>query len=186
MPILTVCLLVATFALLVDMLAEFATNLRILESDLAVNDTSQARLRFLPSLTESELLTLPSDELTMQVSGYLDWAGFDPEMGIVQALVESGNLGTVSDRSLRLLLSRWAGLLEEKRRFNLQAVDFQQRVVVPAVARAASDLEWTAAERREIRDLFDNLSSLQEGVIGNQMRLRSTALEIQEYLGDES
>lgn len=167
-----------------DMLAEFEANLRILESDLAVNDTSRVRFAFLPSLTEAELLAVRDEELTSRLSGYLDWAGFDPEMGIVQALVESGNVGTVSDRSLRLLLSRWAGLLGEKQRFNLQTVDFQQKVVVPAVARAAGDLAWTAAERREVQRLFENLSQLQLGVISNQERLRSTAMHIRRYLMD--
>jgi len=167
-----------------DMLAEFDANLRILESDIAVNDTSQVRFSFLPSLTEEELAAVGDEELTQRLSGYLDWAGFDPEMGIVQALVESGNLGAVDDRPLRLLLSRWAGLLEEKRRFNLQTVDFQNMIVTPAVARAAADLRWTEAERREVRDLFESLSLLQEGVTMNQRRLRDTALEVQQYLED--
>ena len=132
--------------LLEDILAEFETNLRILESDLATNDTSHARVSFLAELSDAELLALSSEELTNRFRGYPNWAGFDPEMGIVQALVESGNVGVVSDRSLRLHLSKWAGLLEEKRRFNLQAVDFQNQAVVPAVARASADLVWTEAE----------------------------------------
>lgn len=165
-----------------DILAEFETNIRILESDLAVNDTSRVRLGFLNELSDAELLAMPSEELTARLSGYLNWAGFDPEMGIVQALVESGNVGAVSDRTLRLYLSRWAGQLEEKRRFNLQAVDFQNQVVVPSVARAAADLVWTEEERREAQDLFEALSILQRGVIENQQRLRTTALEIQAYV----
>lgn len=165
-----------------DMLAEFEANIRILESDLAVNDTSRVRLSFLNGLGEAELMELSPEELTNRLSGYLDWAGFDPEMGIVQALVESGNVGAVNDRILRLHLSRWAGQLEEKRRFNLQAVDFQNQVVVPSVARVAADMNWTEAERREIQDLFENLTLLQQGVIENQERLLSTALEIQQYL----
>lgn len=168
-----------------DMLAEFEVNIRILESDLAVNDTSQVRFGFLSDLSDEELLGVSSEELTSRLRGYLDWAGFDPEMGIVQALVESGNLGAVDDRTLRLHLSRWAGQLEEKRRFNLQAVDFQNRVVVPAVARVAADLTWTEAERREARDLFENLSLLQREVIENQERLLSTAVEIKRYLESE-
>lgn len=165
-----------------DMLVEFVANIRILESDLAVNDTSRVRFSFLNGLSEEELIAVPSEELSSRLGGYLDWAGFDPEMGIVQALVESGNVGAVNDRTLRLLLSRWAGQLEEKRRFNLQAVEFQNYVVVPAVARVGADLRWTEVERREVRDLFESLSLLQQGVIENQERLLSTALEIQRYL----
>ncbi|NNE47444.1 MAG: hypothetical protein HKN37_12390 [Rhodothermales bacterium] len=165
-----------------DMLAEFEANLRILESDISVNDTTQIRFGFLPRLTDAELAAVSDEELTRRLGGYLDWAGFDPAMGIVQALVESGNLRAVDDRPLRLLLSRWAGLLEEKRRFNLQTVDFQNMVVTPAVARVAADLRWTAAERREVRDLMLGLSGLQQAVVENQRRLRDTALEVQRYL----
>lgn len=167
-----------------DIFLEFEANVRILESDLAVNDTSNARMNLLNILSDQELLSRPDEELTAQLGGYLNWAGFDPEMGIVQALVESGNVGAVNDRTLRLHLSRWAGLLEEKRRFNLQAVDFQNQAVVPAVARVTADLRWTDAERREVRALFETLSQLQASVIMNQQRLLGTAREIQRYLED--
>ena len=76
-------------------------------------------------LDDDALLALDDTKLSEQLEPYLQWAGFDPEMGSVQAFVESGNVGAISDRQLRLLLARWAGLLEKRRRVNLQAVDFQ-------------------------------------------------------------
>jgi len=167
-----------------DMVAEFETNIRILEADLAANDSSQARLSFFDEITDAELQSMPDEDLTTRFGGFANWSGFDPEMGIVQALVESGNVGAVEDRELRLLLSRWAGLLEEKRRFNLQAVDFQSHDVVPVLARVTGDRVWTDVERREVQTLYQVLSTLQRTVIGNQQRLHSTALEIRSYLED--
>ena len=122
------------------------------------------------------------DADSASIGDWLDWAGFDPEMGSAQALVESGNIGAIADRGLRLRLSRWAGLLEEKRRFNLQAVDFQMHRVAPVVARASSDRDWSEPERREVRALLRNLGVLQDGVRGNQVRLREAAEEILAYL----
>jgi len=166
-----------------DIAAEFAANLEILESDLAENDTSHTRLSSLDELNDAELLALSSQELTSRLGdGSLSWAGFDPEMGIVQALVESGNIGVISDRDLRLHLSVWAGLLVEKRRFNLQAVDFQYQIVIPALARATADLVWTEAERREAQTLLRTLSDLHTNVIQNQQRLQVVALDIQAYV----
>ncbi len=165
-----------------DIVEEFQANLRILEADIAANDTSQARLSYLNDLTDAEVFAIPPEELTDRFGGFLEWAGFDPEMGIVQALVESGNVSLVSDRTLRLHLSRWAGLLEERRRFNLQAVDFQNNVVVPALARVTADLEWTEAERREAQTLLGDLSALHATVVANQRRLRSVAQEIDAYV----
>jgi len=165
-----------------DILVEFQANLRILESDLATNDTSRAQVAELTILTEPELASQTSSAMTDKFGDYPDWAGFDPEMGIVQALVESGNVSQVSDRTLRLLLSQWAGLLEEKRRFNLQTVEFQNHQVVPVVARVTADLVWTEAERREVQSLYRAFALLQAGVIANQQRLRTTALAIREHL----
>ena len=165
-----------------DILVEFQANLRILESDLATNDTSRAQVAELTILTEPELVSQTSSAMTDKFGDYPDWAGFDPEMGIVQALVESGNVSQVSDRTLRLLLSQWAGLLEEKRRFNLQTVEFQNHQVVPVVARVTADLVWTEAERREVQSLYRAFALLQAGVIANQQRLRTTALAIREHL----
>ncbi|MBT8404065.1 MAG: hypothetical protein KJP18_09420 [Gemmatimonadetes bacterium] len=165
-----------------DMLAEFEANLDILEADLAANDTSQARIAAFLDLGAEELQATPSEELTGTIGRWLDWAGFDPEMGSAQALVESGNIGAIDDRGLRLLLSRWAGLLEEKRRFNLQAVEFQMHRVGPMIARAVSDEVWTAAERREAQWLVRTFAVLQGSVIDNQRRLQAAAREILTYL----
>ena len=124
----------------------------------------------------------PDDTLSKNLGDAMVWAGFDPEMGSAQALVESGNIGAIGDRTLRLLLSRWAGLLEEKRRFNLQTVDFQMHRVTPVVARASADNEWTDGERREVRELLRSLGMLRDGVMANQRRLQSAAHEILAYL----
>ena len=165
-----------------DMVAEFEANLRIVESDLAANDTAHARIVSFAERGDGELQAMSSDDVTATVGGWLDWAGFDPEMGSAQALVESGNIGAIADRRLRLLLSEWSGLLEERRRFNLQAVEFQLHRVFPAVAHASADRVWTEPERREVQNLLRALVILQEGVMENQERLRSAAREILAYL----
>ena len=87
-------------------------------------------------------------------SGSFASAGFDPELGSVQALVESGNLGAVGDRELRLRLSRWDGLLEQCRRKNTLAVEFDNSLT-PLIVRAGSDLHWSEIERRELRALLE-------------------------------
>lgn len=165
-----------------DMVAEFEANLRILDADLATNDTAQARVASFVDQGDPELQAMSSAQITAAIGGWLDWAGFDPEMGAAQALVESGNIGVIDDRQLRLLLSRWAGLLEEKRRFNLQAVDFQMHRVMPRIALASADLEWTEAERREAQSLIRAMGLLQESAVANQRRLQVAAGAILAYL----
>ena len=165
-----------------DMLAEFEANLRIVESDLAANDTAHARIVSFAERGERELQSMSSEDVTATIGGWLDWAGFDPEMGSAQALVESGNIGAIGDRRLRLLLSGWAGLLEERRRFNLQTVEFQMHRVFPFVAHATADQVWTEPERREVQKLLRTLGILQKGVMENQKRLQAAAREILAYL----
>jgi hypothetical protein len=165
-----------------DMIAEFEANLAILESDLTMNDSAHVLMSSLNTLSDSALLALSSDDLTIRFRDLISWAGFDPEMGIVQAQVESGNLSAIGDRDLRLLLSRWAGLLEENRRKNVLAVTFGHNQVVPMTAKASADLVWTEAERRELQTLYRSYSSFQRQVIFAQQRLREAALEIRVYL----
>ncbi len=165
-----------------DMVAEFEANLRILEADLATNEEAGARMAFLSGRSDEDLFALSDKTLTEQLDPYLIWAGFDPEMGSVQALVESGNIGVIGDRELRLRLARWAGLLEQRRRFNLQAVDFQHREVLPVAASTGADLVWTETERRQLRSLLDQLVALHAIVVDNQRALQATAEDILAYL----
>ena len=137
-----------------DMIAEFESNLAILESDIAFNDSAHAHVSSLDSLSDSALLALSSEELTSRFRDLINSQGFDPEMGIVQAQVESGNLSAVGDRDLRILLSRWAGLLEENRRKNLQSVMFELDAVMPMTSKASADLVWTKDERRELQTQY--------------------------------
>ena len=116
-----------------DMIVEFESNIRILDADIAENEEAGNLIGMLNALDDEALLTLDDNKLSEQVVPYLRWAGFDPEMGSVQAFVENGNVGAISDRQLRLLLARWSGLLVKNRRVNLQAVDFQHGAVLPLV-----------------------------------------------------
>jgi len=165
-----------------DMIAEFEANIRILEADLATNEGARRRIATLDGLSGEALLALTDDRILGMFYPSVDWAGFDPEMGTVQALVESGNIVLVSDRDLRLRLARWAGLLEQRRRFNLQAVTFQQREVMPAFATASADGQWSDSERRELQVLMSHMLGLFDTTVNNQRQLLETAQDILAFL----
>jgi hypothetical protein len=165
-----------------DMVAEFEANIRILEADLAENAYARRRIAILESLSNEALMALTDEQMTGVHYPSIRWAGFDPEMGTVQALVESGNLAVVSDREMRLGLARWTGLLENNRRFNLQAVQFQQREVVPSFARAAADGRWSAGERRELQIHLGQFVNLFDTTVDNQRQLLATAQDIRVFL----
>lgn len=165
-----------------DMVAEFEANIRILEADLAENERARPRMAILEGLSDEALMALTDEQMTGMFYPSIDWAGFDPEMGTVQALVESGNLAVVSDREMLLGLARWTGLLENNRRFNLQAVQFQQREVVPSFARAAADGRWSASERRELQIGLSQFVRLFDTTVDNQRQLLATAQDILVFL----
>ncbi len=133
-------------------------------------------------MSDAELLARDETFFNEHYAAFPDWAGFDPEMGIVQALVTSGNTSAISDRQLRLRLSRWAGLLAEKSRKTLQAVDFQIIVLVPAVAAVTNDLKWTPEERRQVQAYYATLAQLQSLVRDNQEMLLEEAEAILAHL----
>ena len=107
--------------LLRDMVAEFEQNIRILEQDLAANAESSAHFRSLAELDDSALQAIDNVTMGNRYGVFPSWAGFDPELGAAQALVQSGNLNVISDPELRLMMSEWSGLLVTSRRFTVQA-----------------------------------------------------------------
>jgi hypothetical protein len=169
-----------------DMIVEFEANIRILDADIMENEEARNRIGMLDGLNDDALLALDDSNISEQLVPYLQWAGFDPEIGSIQAFIENGNVGAISDRQLRLLLSRWSGLLVKNRRVNLQAVDFQHIAVQPLIARASSDQVWSSSERRELRALLSHLLTLQGFVLDNQRELRVAATDILTFLRDEN
>lgn len=165
-----------------DMVEEFRTNLAILQTDLNANYAVLTSVNRFADLSDEELLALPDSAFAGWASGDLDWNGFDPMMGNVQALVQSGNLGAIADRELRLRLSTWSGLLEEKTRFTGNAVTFQSLVFLPSAARLGADQVWTADERRELRSILRTLRDRIQSTIGNQERLSAAATDLTDYL----
>ena len=165
-----------------DMLEEFRSNLDILKSDIAENHAVLANLNHFANLSDDALLSLPDTDLAQWATGDLAWAGFDPMMGSIQALVLSGSLGAIADRELRLRLSAWSGLLDEKTRFTGNAVAFQSLVFLPSAARFGADLEWTAPERRELRAILRTLRDRIEVTVRNQESLNAAARELLDYL----
>jgi hypothetical protein len=169
-----------------DMLVEFESNVRILDGDIAFNEEARKHFAALSDLSDEALFAIPDSILSRQFgSGILDSAGFDPELGSVQALVESGNLSAVGDRELRMRLSRWAGLLEQCRRKNFQAVSLE-KAVMPLIIHAGSDIHWSEVERRELRALLDNALGFFEIRVVCQHELRGAAQDILAFLHESN
>lgn len=165
-----------------DMLVEFESNIRILDQDIASNEESRKPSARLSGLSDDELFSIPDDELTAQFgSAIFDSAGFDPESGIAQALVKSGSLGAVGDRNLRLRLSRWEGLVEQCRRKNTMAVEFDADLT-PLIVQSGADLHWSEAERRQLRALLDNVLHYFDIRVLCQQELRIEAKGLLAYL----
>ena len=168
-----------------DMVAEFRDNIRILEEDIASNEEAAQKFAAITQLSDEALQALTNEYLTGEYGTWINWAGFDPELGSVQALVDSGNVAYISERELRLQLSRWAGLLKEKVRFTAQATDVTLMGVAFSSADYAADLQWTPEERRQLQANYKSLELLHSFVMANQRRLLDAARGIHEYLATE-
>lgn len=169
-----------------DMLVEFESNARILIGDIAFNEEAREFIATLSGLSDEALLAIPDVVLSQQFgSGSFVSAGFDPELGSVQALVESGNLGALGDRELRLRLSRWDGLLKQCRRKNTLAVEFDNSLT-PLIVRAGSDLHWSETERRELRALLDAVLQFFDTRVVCQNELLGEAQDILAFLHESN
>lgn len=166
-----------------DMVSEFQENLAILEADLAENaEASQVLIRF-AEMSDEVLAQLPDTAFQVWADGAYGWAGFDPVTGSARAVVSSGNLGVISDGELRLRLSRWSGLMEEKQRFNKNSTEYFLNVFSLRAFLLGADGRWTLEERREMRAHIVRLQLLQGVEIRNQEDLRDAAAALIEHLG---
>lgn len=166
-----------------DMVAEFASNIRILEADLEDNRTLASDFQALVGRSDEELAAPDDAWWNRTVRPFPNWAGFDPEIGIVQALINSGSLSNISDADLRIRLARWAGLLREDERKTGLATDFQMHVLLPAIATIAADGTWSPEERLQARLLYDSMTVLLSGVMNSQQALLEEARSIHAFLG---
>ena len=170
--------------LLEDMVEEFRANISILDSDLAENAGALQRLQLITEMEPEELVAAPLAEMRahFDVVANLWYAGFDPAMGAVRALVESGDLAVLSDRDLRLQLAEWAALLDERQRFTQNSTDFLLFHVTPRLAAMGRDGSWARFERTEAQALLRVHLAAMRQVIDNQEALRALAEEIVSYL----
>lgn len=165
-----------------DMVAEFQENLAILDADLEENAAASQTLNRFADLSDEALAVVPDTAFAIWADGSFSWAGFDPAMGNARALVSSGNLGVISDRELRLRLTRWSGLMEEKQRFNKNSTEYYLNTFTPLAFRLAADGRWAIDERREMRSHVERLQRLQALEIRNQANLRDAAQSLIDYL----
>jgi len=170
--------------LVADMAMEFEVNVSILEEDMAANRVLLNRMADLLAMPTETILALSDRKFESILFVPVSLAVvniFDPAMGITQALVRSGELPRIKDRSLRLHMANWSALLEEGERYSRNSVQgiFELRAVI---AESRSDGLWSAAERLELQYRMEFPQMLAELVLQNQSRLHIEAGKITELL----
>ena len=170
--------------LVADMALEFVANVSILEEDMAANRVLLDRMADLLAMPTETILILSDREFESILFVPVSLAVvsiFDPAMGITQAVVRSGELPKIKDRSLRLHMANWSALLEEGERYSRNSVQgiFELRAVI---AKSRSDGLWSAAERLELQYRMEFPQLLAELVIQNQGRLHVEAGKITKLL----
>ena len=170
--------------LVADMAMEFEVNVSILEEDMAANRVLLNRMADLLAMPTETILALSDRKFESILFVPVSLAVvniFDPAMGITQALVRSGELPRIKDRSLRLHMANWSALLEEGDRYSRNSVQgiFELRAVI---ATSRSDGLWSAAERLELQYRMEFPQMLAELVLQNQSRLHIEAGKITELL----
>ena len=165
-----------------DMITEFEANVTTLENDIARNLELTAQVRTLIASEADSIATLPDAALIERLEQIYLVAGFDPELGAAQALVDSGNIIAIADRDLRLRMTRWSGLLATDKRFSLQIASYALQSLVPAIATASSDGTLSSEERETLRQLLRTKLLLHDIIVESQRRLLGTAQDLHAYL----
>lgn len=107
--------------LLADLSEEFAENEVRLRADIARNDSVAARLDAWYAIVSSEA-EVSADSIATLLNGSLFLSRFDPLNGVLNGVIETGELGLVRNVALRNKLAGWQGKVEEAR---ITALDVQ-------------------------------------------------------------
>jgi hypothetical protein len=107
--------------LLADLAEEFAENEVRLRTDLTRNDSVVARLDAWHSIVSARSSVSP-DSIALLLDGSLYLSRFDPLTGVLNGIIETGELALVRDVTLRNELAGWQGKVEEAR---ITALDVQ-------------------------------------------------------------
>jgi hypothetical protein len=168
--------------LVIDMTDEFSVNVTILKTDMEYNEGLDDYIDDISAMSSEDLAALTDEEASDLYEPFeLLFASFDPAMGISRALVQSGYLGAVKSRSLRLALANWSALLEEKTRYSRNAHGVLAEIA-GVVAVAQSDGLWSQSERQEVKYRLQYMQNHVGLVIENQNKLRKVAVEIVDLL----
>jgi len=169
--------------ILVDAVAEFQENFEILDADIATNTVVFDALLKIENMPDIKLLALTDDEASelFAIEKQID-AAFDPAIGSIDALVRSGDLRLIRDRTLRLHLARWSALLTRAERMELQHTQLMYGGVLRSVPAFEADGKWTNVERREIRELVAISKLTLEMSMETMTELRATASEVRSRL----
>ncbi len=165
--------------ILVDAVAEFRENLEILDADIAKNSVVIDTLLEIENMSDTRLLALTDDEASelFAIEKQID-AAFDPAMGSIDALVRSGDIRLIRDRTLRHHLARWSALLTRAERMEFQHTQLMHGGVLRSVPAFEADGKWTSEERREIRELVLISKLTLQMSIETMTELRATAGEV--------
>jgi hypothetical protein len=107
--------------LLADLAEEFAENEVRLRTDLTRNDSVVARLDAWHAIVSTGS-SVSSDSIALLLDGSLFLSRFDPLTGVLNGVIETGELALVRDVALRNELAGWQGKVEEAR---ITALDVQ-------------------------------------------------------------
>ncbi len=100
--------------LLKELLAEFNTNLIKIKSDIHLNTKNQkAAIAILDLIASGDIKNNPQklDSLFMVVFSY---GSFNASSGVLDEIISSGKLRVIKAGSLRNMLSRWSGWIENQ------------------------------------------------------------------------
>lgn len=101
--------------LIVDLEAEFRTNLHALDSIIARHRGFPPRITFLESATADQVRGTPADSTELFQAAMASASTFDAQTGTLDGAITSGKLALLSDTSLRRMVASWRGELDDAR-----------------------------------------------------------------------
>lgn len=115
--------------------SEFKQNLEELKSDHYYNALC---LEATKTLLQFNGKSTPATRIDSLLGHVLNYASFEPRLGVVNDVISSGKLNLIQDERLRYLLTQWSGELDDLSEDNIMRRDHYIHELMPTISKYIS------------------------------------------------
>ena len=187
--------------LLLQLKSEFETNAVLLVERREQHESVVEATKSLLEVTGPDSTNKKIEDVERDLADMLHWWTYDPQMGVLTGMIQSGKLGVIRSDHLRGALASWPAKVQDLAEDEIYAVNFTHRDMVPYLTASTSmrligwewdlgsgefsgDIEGLLTDR-EFENLVIGKHNLTMGALEEYENLRAYIDDILKFIDEE-